>query len=201
MRRLTRRERAVFVLTLLAGIVYALDQFALAPAWTTWERQHDEIARKQNQMARDRQALQDRRQIERDYRTFVRVAMKEGAPGQLASGEQYGLPLRPEGVGAPGMTALLGEVETLARQSGVKITDIKPRALQGGASRDLSISVALESAWEPLAKFLYAVHQSPQLLEVERASLRRAREDSSTLQGQLVIGEIQPIFINPSDDL
>jgi hypothetical protein len=166
MKKFSRREKGVLIATLLAGLTFALDRYALAPIWKAWRQMDMEIARKEKEIREDHEILRDRKEIERDYLAFAHSARKETLPDA---------------------TALLGEIESLARKSGVKIIDIKPEPSHRDSSRDVSVSIITESTWEPLARFIYQIHRSPRSLRLEKAGLNRKSEDAATLQGQLLI--------------
>jgi len=167
MRKLVRREPILFGAAILAGAAFVLDRLALAPAWEARERVKCEIALKERQLGQDRQILRERTRIEHDYALLTHPAGKDRSHG---------------------MNALLGEIESLARRNGVSLIDIKPQPPHLNSSKGASVSILTESAWEPLARFIYQVYESPQLLQVERASLHRKNEDTAILQGQLLIG-------------
>jgi hypothetical protein len=164
------RERKILAAALLMGMIFMVDRWALAPVRRRWDRLQGEIVDAQKEIQRDRQLLQDRIQIEKEYRLLDRTSKKEKKRG---------------------ITALLEEVESLARHNGVHVIDLKPPSHLEESSRQAAVSLVLESEWAPLTRFLTAVYQSPTLLGVERCSIRRQRDDSARLQSQFVIAEVE----------
>ncbi len=173
MMRLSDRERGIAALTVGVGLLFVLDHWILAPLWERARRLERQITRKETQLAQDRHALQERKEIEQDYLTLVHSRPKDDFQG---------------------MNALLGEIASVARLSSVKILDVKPSSAQRGRSgslqREAAVAVVTESDWEPLARFAYQIHQSPQLLQIDHVSLHRKSDDSDLLQAQWTIAQL-----------
>lgn len=91
-------------------------------------------------------------------------------------------------------TAMLSDVETLARKHRISLQDMKPgRAANPGESSSLSIQA--EGGWESLSAFLLAIDDSPALLQVEKVTLRLKGKEPGLLETQLLIrrrGESSP---------
>jgi len=161
------RERALVGVALLCVLGLALEFGVRAPVARAWRVLDRDIALKAREMALDRQALAQRESIERAYQKLP-SAVKKAPSVQNAQ------------------TQLLEELESLARRHGVKVIDVKPQTFADRAVSGAGASMVLETSWNALASFLMAVHQSPAVLQVQRASLLRS-SDNNSLQAQLVI--------------
>jgi hypothetical protein len=86
---------------------------------------------------------------------------------------------------------LLKEIEKLARESSVSISDIKPRSAQKrGISKEYSIEVRTETKMPQLVDFLYSLDNSTSMLRVQKLSLILSEETSDILRVTLLISGI-----------
>ena len=142
------------------------------PLWKAWEGVHDAVGKKQEQVIDDRRLIAEGEDIRRSYAiSFSSRASKEK--------EQD----RHEGE----MTALLREIELLARQSGIRIRDIKPQSAFNRSVKTQAVFISAESTWDGLAQFIYAVQRSSQLLRIQKGDFHRNGEEENHLTGQFII--------------
>ena len=91
---------------------------------------------------------------------------------------------------------LLGDLETLASQSGVQL-NLKPRPLhQDERSMRLSVEVDADGSQDALLKFLDQLFSAPNLLQLDRLRLTASLAGDRPLRANLLLTQI--IFREPS---
>jgi len=86
---------------------------------------------------------------------------------------------------------LLNEIEALARDSSISISEIKPISNQKrGVSKEHTIEVRTEASMPQLINFLYRLNNSTSMLRVQKFSLMLRDENSDILRVTLLIAGI-----------
>jgi type II secretory pathway component PulM len=170
-KKLNSRERSIVTLTLALLGLFIADRLIWSPVAEAWQRLDGTVVQKRSQLAHDRRLLVEQERVKREFASYALPASEV-----------------PEG-GSRGATGLLRSIEALARQSGVKISDIKPQRTEGGSTRSGSVSLWIESDWDSLARFVYRIQNSSQRLQLEKARLQRKGDESGRVIAQFQINE------------
>jgi Tfp pilus assembly protein PilO len=86
---------------------------------------------------------------------------------------------------------ILGEIESLARQSNVYLVDVKPQAPQKvDFYKEYSVEIEAEGGITDLTTFLHHINMSNQLLRVERLRLNTKEEENKTLKSSMLITKV-----------
>jgi hypothetical protein len=166
--RLSKRERFVAGLALVAVVLGLVFHFLLVPAMERASRLDKEIV-----MMRARLARADLLMHQKDV-----LAKYLGAPGQGPSGIN--------GVKDP-VVGMLVELEGLAKEAGVSIVDIRPRSPgERPSSRELLVDMKTEGSVKAQVKFLLDLESSFSLMGVKKYQLT-PRPDNGSLEGSFSI--------------
>ncbi len=166
---LQKREKTILVITLLLSGLFVLDKFVVSNMLSSWSRLNSDIDTQEALLKRDRHILSQKNQIVEEYK-------------------DYALTLVANLESADAMTPFLKEIEKLARRSRVKIKDMKPLSSQDQKQeQETAVSVVTESPWRNLAKFVYQLQNSPQMLQVKKANLHAKTEGSTRMTARLLI--------------
>lgn len=147
------RERLLLVGCGMLWLMVVLDQAVIRP-WVRHSRElHREIEQKEHEL---QQA----------------VRLLERADRVTAELQPYHAYLRPPAAADSQMAALLKEVEDLAKESRVRIAEIKPL---GAETREgliyYTLDVRFASRLDEWVDFMYLIETSPSLFDIARAEL------------------------------
>jgi Tfp pilus assembly protein PilO len=88
-------------------------------------------------------------------------------------------------------TKMLGEIEQLARKTGVSIVNMKPLAPRPvDYYKIYEVSIEAEGGMESLVDFVYQISQSAQLLRAEKVALNLKEKGSSVVKGVFSVTKV-----------
>lgn len=98
--------------------------------------------------------------------------------------------LRLKDIEAEGETfvSVLSELEGLARDSGTRITDMRPLTKSSASGKEMLVDLKTEGTVEDCMKFIYEIENSPRLLTIEKFQLR-AKPGTHVLEGIFSISQ------------
>lgn len=165
--QLRPRERLLAIGSGIALLVVVLDRMVLSPWWHHAQTLRQEI-----------------RKLEETLLTHERLAARRERV--FAELDQYQRYLRQAIADDLQMASLLTEIQDLAGQSQILVSEIKPLPTE---SDDLTKRYALEVRFEcrpdSWVEFIFGVERSPSLFEVVRASLSQQEGVQDRLEGYL----------------
>lgn len=173
---LSKREKIILapaVVLLAFSLVYNL---ALNPYFKKLAGLDREILQLENKLDLAKRLILRKGEIENDFQGLaLGPAGKEGV-----SSEQ-------------GIASILIELEKISSLSGVRLTDVKPRPIKNNRYYgEFVIEARFEAGIEGVAKFIYEIQQSQELLKIEKLQLNIKSSEPSSLDGLL---EIHKIYI------
>lgn len=158
-RKMSRREAAILVTTLLFGVGAGVYVYVLEPLAYSWVELHNETTAKAEELAKLRGLIQQREAIERAY------AKTEGAIVTGLSDEKLTL-------------ELMQGVEATARGSGLDVKSVKPAtSRRHGELRRQSVQVSVDGEANQFMEFLQMLQRPESSLcaEVLTVSVRRTK--------------------------
>ncbi len=171
--KLSGRERIFAIGTVAAAMLALLYVFVCEPLYSKWKGLDADIDKKRNILVQSERVLEARDRIERRY-----AAYEDFLAAQKLSDEEVD-------------AVMLGVMDSLASQSSVAITNVKPLgAKDEGQYKKFTIRVSAESSMVNLMKFVYDLQSSKQLLKVERMTLRAKARKSDIIQATLHVTKI-----------
>jgi len=165
--QLRPRERLLAVGTGVVLVIVVMDRFVLSP----WLRHAKAVRQEIHEME---QALQSYQRL---------LGRKQPVLQEFARYERY---LQPPIANDLQMAALLKEVQELAGQSHVEISEIKPLAVEADeVAKRYPLEVRFQCTLDQWVDFVFRIDSSPSLFEVIRAGLSRQEDRPDRLNGYL----------------
>lgn len=170
--RLSRREKAIFYicLTVAAGILFYVT--IAEPMINDWDRTKKEIVKKKIELERYGKKAKKDNEIMEQIKPVIEKVKWQVPRAEFQS-------------------VLLARVEGMAKDSGIKIVNMKFLSdKEFDFYRELSTEVKIECSLGSLTKFLWALQNMPQILDVRKLELKPKDKESKVLQGELLIATI-----------
>ncbi|MBL7071960.1 MAG: hypothetical protein ISS26_07330 [Candidatus Omnitrophica bacterium] len=172
-KNISKREKWFGAATLgiaLAALAYNMIMEPLTGMWKSLDdsiRQREILLTKHSRILRNGEKIS---KLDKEYSKYFQETM-----------------LRPEEESA----MALGQIERLARGANVHITNIKPMGIRRHENFNrFTYKVTSESRSEELAKFIYELQSSEQLMKVERMVLRAKEKEADIIKAILHITKI-----------
>lgn len=170
--RLSKREKAVFYITMLFVVLVLLDRLIVSPIFS-------------HMRSLDRQIQEAESGISRNMKI---VAQKDRI---IAESAHYASYFATHATDEEEMTALLKEIENLASKSSAYLVDLKPVGLKSsGTSKKYQVNLNCEAQMEQIAGFMYAIENSNKLLTIERYQISPKAKESSIAKCSLSISKM-----------
>jgi Tfp pilus assembly protein PilO len=170
--RMSVREKAGIAIAAIAVFIVFVDRFIVDP-----------MTARMNQISREIKAS------EGDLRVAMELVKQKGAVS--AEYKKYSAYVRKSGSDEEEQTKMLGEIEELARKSGVSIASMKPVAPKTvDFHKRYEVELEVDGEMEPVINFLYQLSNSPQLLRTERMSLNPKEKDSSIVKSKINVTKV-----------
>ena len=88
-------------------------------------------------------------------------------------------------------TVFLKEVDTLARDSGIYVVDMKPTGTkEAGEARKYLVNLNIEAEMPALVSFMYSVEDSKKLMTVEKYQISPKSRDSQTAKCSMLVSKL-----------
>lgn len=167
--RFSKRERVLFSATAVVIAVIMGAIFILEPMYKKWTQSEEALEGASSRLLKNLRLLADKELLEKQY-----AAYKEFTQRQDSEEEE--------------LAAALKEMESIALNSQVKITSIKPKGAKPFKNyKRYIIEIIAEAKINQFLKFIYDLEGSKNLLKVERLVLSLKSAQSDVLKGTLVI--------------
>ena len=161
--KLTGREKAILYIVIAIAALALAYNFLIEPIYKKWVEVNQEIKLLEVKLQKAISIVKEREKIEKDYVIYAEK-------------------LKPKGSDEQEMTFMLNELETLARNSGLKIINVRPKQAQDKESyKKFSVGLETESDMSALMKFIYEVKNSQQMLKIDRLTLNTKSSQSGVL--------------------
>lgn len=170
---ITKREKLLGAITLAAALAALGYNFIIEPLAVRWNALKEEIREKELLLTKHNRILRNK-----DVITELNAALSNYLQKKKLTPEEDS-------------AAALSNIEKEARAANVHITNIKPLAIKKFEDyTKFTYRVSSESTMGELAKFIYNLQSSEQLLKVERMVLRAKERDPRAIKAMLHITKI-----------
>ena len=170
--KLSRKERVGLSLALAFILVAFLDRLIVSPIRNRVRQINQSIHISEKQLAHDLRNVRQKDQIEKEFEKFVGYVERSGSDEEEVA-------------------KILGEIESLARQSGIYLVDMKPQAPKDiDFYREYTIEIEVEGEMIQLTQFLHQLNISPQLLRIKKLRLTSKEEGQTGLKSSMVITKV-----------
>ncbi|MEI8350435.1 MAG: hypothetical protein WCI77_09840 [Candidatus Omnitrophota bacterium] len=169
-RIITKRERVVLSFTVGIIVFSIVFNFAISPLLNTFDTVTKEIVVARARLEKYSRLLARKEYIERIYNKFSRDISTLGqSQGSLVD--------------------VLSELEKIAKDSGVRIVDIRPQNLNDvKQQKEVLVDLRTDGAMDQHLKFIYKIENSLSLLQIRRFQLL-AKPGSQSLEGAFSISQ------------
>ena len=161
------RERLLAAGVAFVFCVLMLDHVVLGPWWRHRNEVHQEIRRLESSLRVGRRLLERKPQI-------------------MEQMQAYGPYLAEAGGDQKDMAALLREIETMGRESGLSLSEVKPiTSPTEGAPQGYAFDVNYTGSLQQWIHFVYLLQSSKTIFQIDRATLGLKEAGSELLSGSL----------------
>lgn len=172
LKNLSPRERfGVYLgIVVIIGVVSYIT--VIEPLWTKWQELNNTIDNKEAQLSKNRKILAQEDAISKQYDKHAEnIKMKGSVEEETAT--------------------ILREIENIARSSNTYITDIKPQKVQDMEFyKEYFVELEAEGDISNLAKFIYDLQNSKQILKVRYLRLNPRDDAGDVLRGYMIVTKI-----------
>jgi len=113
-----------------------------------------------------------KRSITQEYQKYIQYVSKSGSDEEEVA-------------------KILGEIETLARQTAINLVDMKPQTTREiDFYKQYLIEVEAEGEMKDLVNFLHQLNISSQLLRAEKLRLSLPKKDSTVIKSSMLISKV-----------
>lgn len=173
MRRLTEREQNILIVAMAMVVLTVVYNSVVGPLLEKSEMLDQEIERFQAQWIQEKAVVARSKTIDAKFDIYLDQFSRPGTKEETES-------------------AVLSEIETVARKLGVQVTSLKPgRASKDGYDDRFSVSVTSNSEFLKVIRFLYELQQSPHFFDVEGLAFEKsARKDMALMTSRLILTKV-----------
>lgn len=170
--KFSRKEKIGSSLALIIVVFYVSDQFIIQSLWGQLQRINRAIKIGEKQLGHDLRNVHQKEQISKEYEKYVQYIQRSGSDEEEVA-------------------KILGEIESLARQSQIYLVDMKPQTpKEVDFYKEYTVEIAAEGEMASLTTFLYQINTSSQLLRVEKLRLNSKKKGDKTLKSSMLITKI-----------
>lgn len=172
LKHLSRRERGILYLAIIVIIGVLSYITVIEPLWKRWQDLNNSISSKEIKLLKNLKILAQRDIIARLY-------------------DKYAENIRMKGSVEEETAVILREIENIARTSNIYITDIKPQKVKDMEFyKEYYVELESEGDISGLARFIYELQNSKQILKVKYLRLNPKGEAADVLKGYMVVTKI-----------
>ncbi len=169
MRDLSSREKwsvALSLIVVIGGIFYYGVLLPSKEAQEAAEQKADGLKRK---LIKEQQLIEQSLQITASYEEYVRLFVQE-----FSDDEQ--------------MSAIIAEIETVARQINLRFSQIKPDRVKNEEFYNIfAVNLTAEGKMEELTRFFYLLQNRPHLFAIKQLRLEKDPDNTSQLKAHLIV--------------
>ena len=172
MLKLKKREKQIFYIVVVLLSLFLVERLVFRPLADRLGQQDKEIELTKMKLTKAKLMAGQKGDILKEYSELEKYMKIKGSDEEVTS-------------------ELLKEIEALARDSSISISEIKPISNQKrGVSKEHTIEVRTEASMPQLINFLYRLNNSTSMLRVQKFSLMLRDENSDILRVTLLIAGI-----------
>lgn len=167
--KLSNKEKLGLSLALVVMGVALMDRMVVSPIRGRFQRLDREIKINEKQLAHDLRNVEQEGFIAAQYEKYVQYVQRSGSDEEEVA-------------------QILGEIESLARQSNIYLANMKPKTPKEiDFYKEYAIQIDAEGEMERLISFLYQLNTSAQLLRVQELRLNSDKKGTKTLKASMLI--------------
>lgn len=170
--KLSQKEKVgLSVAFAFLGLAF-LDRLLISPLRARFQRLNLQITTAEKELGGDLRNIKQKEFIQEEYEKYHKYIQRSGSDEEEVA-------------------QILGEIESLARNSSVYLVDMKPRKPQEiDFYKEYTVEIEAEGRMESLVKFMYQMNTSQQLLRVESLRLSQTKSESTVLKASMLITKV-----------
>lgn len=170
--KLSDKEKLGLGLAFAVMAVALLDRLVVTPVRDHFRRINQEIKIKEKQLAHDLRNVHQEDTISQKFDKYVEYVQRSGSDEEEVA-------------------RILGEIESLARQSDIYLANMKPQSpKEVEFYKQYAVEIDAEGEIGPLITFLHQLNTSKQLLRVEKLRLGSNRKGEKTLKASMLVTRV-----------
>ncbi len=177
MKKLSKRETLIFIITMALVIFFIAYQFVIKPMHEGSVDINDRLRVDQDRLIKARQMVDHKPLVEARYQHLANLI------GVAGSDEAQ-------------MPVIISKIEAAARETNIHIANIQPQksAIQKEA-RFLAVELEIDGQWLDIVRFLYSLQQQPNFYFITELNLEKYSDSTNSLRGRIVISRV--CLVNP----
>jgi len=169
MKKLSRRETIILMVTLGMAVVFIVFQSVIKPMSESAVDIDDQIRLTQDHLIKARMMTTVKPQMEARYRHWLEVVGTKASEGSQ-------------------MTVMVSKIESAARQTGVHISNILPqKAVSEKEVQFFPVELQIDGAWLDIVRLLYLLQQQPNFYFIDELNLEKYSDTANSLRGRVVL--------------
>ncbi|MBN1869284.1 MAG: type 4a pilus biogenesis protein PilO [Candidatus Omnitrophica bacterium] len=170
--KLSNKEKLGLSLALAVMAIALLDRLVFSPIRSRFQRINKAIKINEKQLAHDLRNVRQEGQITRQFEKYVEYVQRSGSDEEEVA-------------------KILGEIESLARQSAIYLANMKPQTPKEiDFYKEYAVEIDAEGEIGSLISFLHHLNMSTQLLRVEKLRLSSNKKGDKVLKASLLVTRV-----------
>ncbi|MBF0479685.1 MAG: type 4a pilus biogenesis protein PilO [Candidatus Omnitrophica bacterium] len=155
MRRLTPREKLIFGICTITGVIYFGYNFVYKPIENRKQLLNSTVTTQMRHLQKDLRLMQDNPSEDDQYAQLAEYYKQKNSNEQV-------------------MSAMIADIQAVTNQMSLKISDLKPQKDKTtGLFTQFSVSLTLDSSFSDMIKLLAALQNTPHNLDVDEVSFEK----------------------------
>ena len=169
MKKLSKRETVILIISLVLGIVYAIGQMVIKPVQQGGVDIDNQLRLNQNRLMKAQKMLARRAEIGQRYDRLIELI---GTAGSESSE----------------MSAMVARVESAAGEAGVHIVNMQPQKVVTRQGKSFfPVELQVDGQWANIVKFLHLLQSQPNYYFINELSLEKYSDTQGLLRGRIVL--------------
>lgn len=170
--KLSKKEKAGLSFALVFLAVAFSDRLIVSPIRERFRRMNQAIKISEKQLGHDLRNVYQKDQIAAAFEKYAKYVERSGSDEEEVA-------------------KILGEIESLARQSKVYLVDMKPQTPKEiDFYKEYAVEIEAEGEVASLMTFLHQLNTSLQLLRAEKLRLNAVKKGDKTLKASMLITKV-----------
>lgn len=171
--KLSNKEKIGLIAAIVVIALTIIDRLVISPIGDRARRLNQEIKFSETKLSRDLRNINNKGLIESEYKKYKNYVKRTSASDE------------------EDVANILGEIEGLARSSGVSLVDIKPQVpKKSDFYKEYVVEVEVEGSMEQVVTFLHDLNNSIQLLRAVKFRIGLKDRESSVIKASLQVTKI-----------
>ena len=172
-KRLTKREQGIFIVCVILAFMYVTYQGVIKPLQEKLVGLDADIESEHKRLVKNLKTVQKAKALEQEYHQYFDQLKQDGTNEQV-------------------MASILSEIEQVAGQLNLKISDLKPKRVRKEVYYNwFSVSLTIDSTLKDMMQFVYILQKQPHFFRVDEFSFEKgAQRNAEDIRIHLVLSRI-----------